>query len=85
MANGYLAPDLTFNVSDMDDKQLVEAIRGETRGGGADVGVETVGQPLWCASVWEMLRRAAPMETGNFADTGEVSTEHNRILRLRTC
>src|SRR4030043_766438 len=63
--------DLGINVSKFSDKELVEYIRSETDGRGADVVVETVGQPEVLKVGLEMLRRGVTyMETGNFVDTG---------------
>ncbi|HPL27662.1 MAG TPA: zinc-binding dehydrogenase, partial [Anaerolineae bacterium] len=67
--------DLGIDVSQMSDKELVEAIRGETEGRGADVVVETVGQASVLKVGLEMLRRGgAYLETGNFVDTGGTVT-----------
>lgn len=63
--------DLGINVSKYSDKELVEYIRNETDGRGADVVVETVGRPEVLKVGLEMLRRGGTyMETGNFVDTG---------------
>jgi threonine dehydrogenase-like Zn-dependent dehydrogenase len=63
--------DLGINVSKYSDKELVEYIRSETEGRGADVVVETVGRPEVLKVGLEMLRRGGTyMETGNFVDTG---------------
>lgn len=76
--------DLTINVKDMDDQDLVEAIRSETEGRGADVVVETVGKPDVLRVGLEMLRRGGTyLETGNFADTGEVSLNVHRHIAAK--
>jgi L-iditol 2-dehydrogenase len=63
--------DLGINVSKYSDEQLVEYIRSDTEGRGADVVVETVGRPEVLKVGLEMLRRGGTyMETGNFVDTG---------------
>jgi len=63
--------DLGINVSKYSDKELVEYIRDETDGRGADVVVETVGRPEVLKVGLEMLRRGGTyLETGNFVDTG---------------
>jgi L-iditol 2-dehydrogenase len=63
--------DLGINVSKYSDEELVEYIRDETDGRGADVVVETVGRPEVLKVGLEMLRRGGIyMETGNFVDTG---------------
>ncbi len=63
--------DLGINVSKYSDKELVDYIRDETEGRGADVVVETVGRPEVLKVGLEMLRRGGTyMETGNFVDTG---------------
>ena len=63
--------DLGINVSKYSDTELVEYIRSETEGRGADVVVETVGRPEVLKVGLEMLRRGGTyMETGNFVDTG---------------
>ena len=76
--------DVTFNVSEMDDHALVAAIRSETEGRGADVVVETVGTPGVVRVGLEMLRRGGMyLETGNFADTGEVSLNIHRHIAAK--
>ena len=68
----------------MDDKQLVEAIYAETDGYGADVVVETVGTPQVLRVGLEMLKRGGTyLETGNFADTGEVSINVHRHIAAK--
>jgi threonine dehydrogenase-like Zn-dependent dehydrogenase len=63
--------DLGINVSKYTDQELVDYIRSETEGRGADVVVETVGRPEVLKVGLEMLRRGGTyMETGNFVDTG---------------
>jgi len=76
--------DLAINVSGMDDKDLVEAIRSETEGRGADVVVETVGRPDILKVGLEMLRRGGTyLETGNFADTGNVTLNVHRHIAAK--
>jgi len=76
--------DVTINIKDMEDKDLVEAIRAETEGHGADVVVETVGRPDVLRVGLEMLRRGGTyLETGNFADTGEVSLNVHRHIAAK--
>ncbi len=76
--------DVTINIKDMPDKDLVEAIRAETEGRGADVVVETVGRPEVLRVGLEMLRRGGTyLETGNFADTGEVSINVHRHIAAK--
>ncbi|NPV40495.1 MAG: zinc-binding dehydrogenase [Anaerolineae bacterium] len=76
--------DVTINIKDMPDKDLVEAIRAETEGRGADVVVETVGRPEVVRVGLEMLRRGGTyLETGNFADTGEVSLNVHRHIAAK--
>lgn len=83
MAKEFSA-DVTFNVAEMDDQSLVEAIKGETEGRGADVVVETVGTPDVVRVGLEMLRRGGTyLETGNFADTGEVSLNVHRHIAAK--
>lgn len=63
--------DLGINVKGMPDKELVQIIRDETEGRGADVVVENVGRPEVLKVGLEMLRRGGTyLETGNFVDTG---------------
>jgi L-iditol 2-dehydrogenase len=63
--------DLGINVGKYSDEELVQYIREETEGRGADVVVETVGQAQVLKVGLEMLRRGGTyMETGNFVDTG---------------
>ncbi|TEU15523.1 MAG: hypothetical protein E3J21_13000 [Anaerolineales bacterium] len=67
--------DKGINVSGLSDEELVEMVRGETEGRGADVVVETVGQPEVVKVGLEMLRRGGTyLETGNFVDTGGTVT-----------
>jgi len=67
--------DKGINVSGLSDEELVEMIRDETEGRGADVVVETVGQPEVVKVGLEMLRRGGTyLETGNFVDTGGTVT-----------
>jgi threonine dehydrogenase-like Zn-dependent dehydrogenase len=76
--------DLGINVSGMSDQELVQAIRDETEGHGADVVVETVGTPEVVRVGLEMLRRGGTyLETGNFADTGEVSLNIHRHIAAK--
>lgn len=76
--------DLGIDVSKMSDSELVDAIRGETEGRGADVVVETVGRPEVLRVGLEMLRRGGTyLETGNFADTGEVSLNVHRHIAAK--
>jgi L-iditol 2-dehydrogenase len=67
--------DKGININDLSDDELVEIIRDETEGRGADVVVETVGQPEVVKVGLEMLRRGGTyLETGNFVDTGGTVT-----------
>ncbi len=76
--------DLGVNVSGLSDQELVQIIRDETEGHGADVVVETVGTPDVVRVGLEMLRRGGTyLETGNFADTGEVSLNIHRHIAAK--
>jgi L-iditol 2-dehydrogenase len=76
--------DLGINVGSMSDKELVDAIRGETEGRGADVVVETVGRPEVVRVGLEMLRRGGTyLETGNFVDTGDVPINIHRHIAAK--
>jgi L-iditol 2-dehydrogenase len=76
--------DLGIDVSKLSDKELVEAIRGETEGRGADVVVETVGRPEVLRVGLEMLRRGGTyLETGNFADAGDVTLNVHRHIAAK--
>jgi threonine dehydrogenase-like Zn-dependent dehydrogenase len=76
--------DLGINVKDLTDEALVQVIRDETEGRGADVVVETVGTPDVVRVGLEMLRRGGTyLETGNFADTGEVSLNIHRHIAAK--
>jgi threonine dehydrogenase-like Zn-dependent dehydrogenase len=67
--------DKGINVKDLSDDELVDIVRDETEGRGADVVVETVGQPEVVQVGLEMLRRGGTyLETGNFVDTGGTVT-----------
>jgi len=76
--------DLGINVSSMTNKEIVDAIRSETEGRGADVVVETVGTAEVLRVGLEMLRRGGTyLETGNFVDTGEVSLNAHRHIAAK--
>jgi len=76
--------DMAIDVLGMSDAELVNAIRDQTEGRGADVVVETVGQPEVVRVGLEMLRRGGTyLETGNFADTGEVSLNVHRHIAAK--
>lgn len=67
--------DMGINVKEVSDADLVQAIRDETEGRGADVVVENVGRPEVLKVGLEMLRRGGMyLETGNFVDTGNSVT-----------
>jgi L-iditol 2-dehydrogenase len=76
--------DRAIDVSTLGDDQLVEAIREETEGRGADVVVEVVGRPEVLDVGLRMLRRGGTYcETGNFADTGTVELNVHRHLAAK--
>jgi L-iditol 2-dehydrogenase len=76
--------DLGINVSKLTDTELVQAIRDQSEGRGADVVVETVGTPDVVKVGLEMLRRGGIyLETGNFADTGTVSLNIHRHIAAK--
>jgi threonine dehydrogenase-like Zn-dependent dehydrogenase len=76
--------DKGIDIRGLSDEELVEAIRDETEGRGADVVVETVGQPDVVKVGLEMLRRGGTyLETGNFADTGSVSLNIHRHIAAK--
>jgi L-iditol 2-dehydrogenase len=76
--------DVGIDVSSMKDSELVDAIRSETEGRGADVVVETVGTANVVRVGLEMLRRGGTyLETGNFVDTGEVSLNVHRHIAAK--
>ncbi len=76
--------DKGIDITGLDDAELVQAIRDETEGRGADVVVETVGQPDVVKVGLEMLRRGGTyLETGNFADTGSVSLNIHRHIAAK--
>lgn len=76
--------DIGVDVGSMSDKELVETIRSETEGRGADVVVETVGRPEVLRVGLEMLRRGGTyLETGNFVDTGDVSLNVHRHIAAK--
>ncbi len=71
--------DVCINISVKSDDELVEIVRSYTEGRGADVAVETVGRPDVLDVGLRMLRRGGTYcETGNFADTGNVSLNIHR-------
>ncbi len=76
--------DRGINISGLTDGELVQAIRDETEGRGADVVVETVGRPEVLKVGLEMLRRGGTyLETGNFADTGTVTLNVHRHIAAK--
>ncbi len=76
--------DTTINVKGLSDDELVEAIRSETEGRGADVVVEVVGRPEVIPVGLMMLRRGGTYcETGNFVDTGSVPINIHRHLAAK--
>jgi threonine dehydrogenase-like Zn-dependent dehydrogenase len=76
--------DLVINTKNYTDEQLVQIIRDETEGRGADVVCETVGQPYVLKVGLEMLRRGGTyLETGNFADTGTVALNVHRHIAAK--
>lgn len=75
MATELFEADSGIDVSQLADDELVEAIREETEGRGADVVLETVGQAEVVKVGLQMLRRGGTyLETGNFVDTGGTVT-----------
>lgn len=75
MATELFEADKGIDVSQLTDDELVEAIKEETEGRGADVVLETVGQAEVVKVGLQMLRRGGTyLETGNFADTGGTVT-----------
>jgi L-iditol 2-dehydrogenase len=76
--------DMTIDVSKLSDDELVERIRDETDGHGADVVVEVVGRPEVLDVGLRMLRRGGTYcETGNFVDTGTVTLNVHRHLAAK--
>jgi L-iditol 2-dehydrogenase len=76
--------DLAINISKMSDDELVQYIRDETEGRGADVVVETVGRPEVLNVGLRMLRRGGTYcETGNFVDTGNVTLNVHRHIAAK--
>ncbi len=76
--------DLCLDVSAMSDEELVEAVRAETEGRGADVVVEVVGRPEVLDVGLRMLRRGGTYcETGNFVNTGTVTLNVHRHLAAK--
>jgi len=76
--------DVGINIGSITDTDLVQAIRDETEGRGADIVVETVGQPEVVRVGLEMLRRGGMyLETGNFADTGDVTLNVHRHIAAK--
>ena len=76
--------DLAVDISGYTDDELVQFIRGETEGRGADVVVEVVGRPEVLDVGLRMLRRGGTYcETGNFADVGTVELNVHRHLAAK--
>jgi L-iditol 2-dehydrogenase len=71
--------DIAIDISKLSDDELVDVIRSHTEGRGADVCVEGVGRPDVVDVGLRLLRRGGTYcETGNFADTGNVSLNIHR-------
>jgi L-iditol 2-dehydrogenase len=76
--------DEALCITDMSDPEIVAAVRECNDGQGADVVVETVGRPEPVRVGLEIVRRGGTyLETGNFADTGEVSLNIHRHIAAR--
>lgn len=76
--------DESICISGMTDAEIVAAVRDVNEGVGADVVVETVGRPEPVRVGLEIVRRGGTyLETGNFADTGEVSLNIHRHIAAR--
>lgn len=70
---GEFGADVGVNVTDLSDDDVVEAVRAETGGRGADIAVESVGRPAAFRVGLELLGRGGTyLETGNFVETGET-------------
>ena len=71
--------DISINLTGLEEKDLIDAIKAETEGRGADVCVEGVGTPDAVSTGLNILRRGGTYcETGNFADTGSVPLNIHR-------
>ena len=76
--------DLGIDVSKLTDDELVDCIKDQTEGRGADVVVEVVGRPEVLDVGLRMLRRGGTYcETGNFVDTGMVALNVHRHLAAK--
>ncbi len=76
--------DLSIDVSKHTDGELVEYVKNETEGRGADVVVEVVGQPKVLDVGIRLLRRGGTYcETGNFVDTGTVELNVHRHIAAK--
>jgi threonine dehydrogenase-like Zn-dependent dehydrogenase len=76
--------DIAIDAGKLSDDELVERIKDETEGRGADVVVEVVGRPEVLDVGLRMLRRGGTYcETGNFVDTGNVSLNVHRHLAAK--
>lgn len=76
--------DMSVDISKYSDDELVEYIRDQTEGRGADLVVEVVGRPEVLDVGLRMLRRGGTYcETGNFVDTGTVTLNVHRHLAAK--
>jgi threonine dehydrogenase-like Zn-dependent dehydrogenase len=76
--------DEAICIAGMSDPEIVAAVSELNDGVGADVVVETVGRPEPVRVGLEIVRRGGTyLETGNFADTGEVSLNIHRHIAAR--
>jgi len=81
---GEFGADVAIDISKCSDAELVQAIRDQTDGRGADVVVETAGLPKVLDVGLRMLRRGGTYcETGNFVDTGSVELNVHRHLAAK--
>lgn len=76
--------DYTLNVTKVPHRDRVEFIKSLTEGRGADVVVETAGNPQAFREGLDYLRRGGTfIETGNFVDTGEVTINPHRHIAAK--
>jgi threonine dehydrogenase-like Zn-dependent dehydrogenase len=76
--------DMAVDISKYSNDELVEFVRDQTEGRGADLVVEVVGRPEVLDVGLRMLRRGGTYcETGNFVDTGTVTLNVHRHLAAK--
>ncbi len=71
----------TLNVKELGSEGTLAAIRGATKGRGADFAFQCTGVPAAAAQIWKFIRRGGGLcEVGFFMDNGECSINPHEDL-----